>query len=196
MGNKVIDISGKKFGMLTVKELHHILKKYSYWTCICDCGREVVVRKNNLWGYKGATTKSCGCNKKRIQRKKFLKPEGHASKMQAYFTFKHNAKSRNIPIEISLEEWEAITQQDCFYCGSKPSNVSISRHDSGSFTYNGIDRLDNTKGYSKDNIVPCCFICNHAKSDLPFDKFISWIKQLARKVAFSSEINGRTGVNT
>lgn len=59
---KFIDLTGQKFGKLTVIELHHKRKiKNStrvYWLCKCDCGGETITRTDNLTS--GATT-SCGC---------------------------------------------------------------------------------------------------------------------------------------
>lgn len=58
------DISGFKFGKLTVVKLDHIKKlgnrnKY-YWLCKCECGNTTIVNKEKLLnGY----TKSCGCLK-------------------------------------------------------------------------------------------------------------------------------------
>lgn len=45
--------------------------------------------------------------------------------------------------------------------------------------YNGIDRIDNQKGYSLDNVVACCRICNNAKSDMTVHEFHSWIMRIA-----------------
>lgn len=63
--NNLIDLSGKKYGLLTV-----IGKQYSkktdngstkiYWKCKCDCGNEIIVEGNSL---KQNNTKSCGCIK-------------------------------------------------------------------------------------------------------------------------------------
>lgn len=33
------------------------------------------------------------------------------------------------------------------------------------YFYNGIDRLDNTKGYTPENSVACCKHCNSLKGD-------------------------------
>ena len=38
-------------------------------------------------------------------------------------------------------------------------------------SYNGIDRLDSSLGYTKDNIVTCCKICNYAKNKMKFEDF-------------------------
>lgn len=51
------DLSGKKFGLLTVSNEYKHMKNYIYWKCVCNCGREVWVRGTNL-SY--GTTKSCG----------------------------------------------------------------------------------------------------------------------------------------
>lgn len=46
----------------------------------------------------------------------------------------------------------------CFYCGSLGPN--------------GIDRVDNSKGYTVENTVSCCWPCNRAKMDLTPKEFI------------------------
>lgn len=56
------DLTGQKFGRLTVVEIHSRASKKPYrktmWLCRCDCGNETIVAQNNL--HKGCT-KSCGC---------------------------------------------------------------------------------------------------------------------------------------
>lgn len=51
---KVIDISGQRFGRLTVSSWISGVR----WLCVCDCGAECVVAKSNL--HSGAQ-ESCGC---------------------------------------------------------------------------------------------------------------------------------------
>lgn len=58
--SKLEDLTGQKFGKLTVKELHHYnksLRQY-YWLCECECGGEAVVYSGHL---KSGHTQSCGC---------------------------------------------------------------------------------------------------------------------------------------
>ena len=58
--SRMIDLTGKQFGWLTV--LHRSDKKSSvvYWTCRCACGKVVDVAGNNL---KRGHTVSCGCRR-------------------------------------------------------------------------------------------------------------------------------------
>lgn len=52
------DLTGQRFGMLTVKEHAGRKGNKSMWLCVCDCGRTKITSGNNLQsGY----TKSCGC---------------------------------------------------------------------------------------------------------------------------------------
>ena len=43
------------------------------------------------------------------------------------------------------------------------------------YSYNGIDRKDNTRGYEPDNCLPCCGLCNRMKSALSYGDFMDWI---------------------
>lgn len=56
---KLDDLTGKRFGKLTVITRHiDKSKQYTLWECKCDCGNTVLVRANML---KHGRTKSCGC---------------------------------------------------------------------------------------------------------------------------------------
>ena len=61
--NDVKDLSGQKFGMLTVLNRDHKGDDRNwYYKCQCDCGNIVIVRANALTR---GNTKSCGCLKAR-----------------------------------------------------------------------------------------------------------------------------------
>lgn len=52
------DLTGQRFGRLTVLGYEGSRKGRTLWRCRCDCGRETIVLRPNL--ISGAT-KSCGC---------------------------------------------------------------------------------------------------------------------------------------
>jgi 5-methylcytosine-specific restriction endonuclease McrA len=60
--NKSKDITGMKFGKLTVIELFEIKnlnnRRVEFWLCKCDCGKKCVKYKNQLTS---GIVKSCGC---------------------------------------------------------------------------------------------------------------------------------------
>ena len=59
MSRKCIDLTGQKFGRLTVIK-RAMDKKYSipYWVCQCECGNTKIIRGSSL---KSGATQSCGC---------------------------------------------------------------------------------------------------------------------------------------
>ena len=51
-----------------------------------------------------------------------------------------------------------------------------------SYYANGIDRKSNQKGYTPQNCVPCCEICNKAKRNMNYVKFMGWIELLVENL--------------
>lgn len=52
------DLTGRRFGRLTVIEYSHIENSRTYWKCVCDCGNITTIQGHLLSTGK---TKSCGC---------------------------------------------------------------------------------------------------------------------------------------
>lgn len=77
------------------------------------------------------------------------------------------AREREIGFDLTFEEFKQhFWQQDCFYCHEKIETV-------------GIDRIDNKKGYSLSNLIPCCKICNLMRRILTQEEFIKKCKLIA-----------------
>lgn len=58
------DITGQKFGMLTVLSLRgRNSKREAIYLCRCECGKEKAVRMANL---RNGHTQSCGCLKGKL----------------------------------------------------------------------------------------------------------------------------------
>ena len=53
----VIDETGNKYEHLTVISFSHTHNRQAYWKCLCDCGKETIVRGNSL---RQGKVKSCG----------------------------------------------------------------------------------------------------------------------------------------
>lgn len=73
-----------------------------------------------------------------------------------YSRGKAQAKERKIIWSLSKEDYLELNSKPCFYCG-------------GSLPINGVglDRIsiDKKIGYSKENVIPCCTICNSIRGD-------------------------------
>lgn len=57
MGRPAIDMTGQRYGFLRVVERADTKNKGARWRCLCDCGKEAVVRRSSLL----AGQRSCGC---------------------------------------------------------------------------------------------------------------------------------------
>ena len=62
-----------------------------------------------------------------------------------------------------------------------PSNIHKSAYNTGDFTYQGIDRVDNTQGYHMVNCVPCCKKCNQAKLAMSKEELIDLARAIVRE---------------
>lgn len=60
-GGKIKDLTGMKFGKLTVIKYSGIINHHAAWECKCECGNTAVVRSNDLHS---GNVKSCGCLRK------------------------------------------------------------------------------------------------------------------------------------
>lgn len=55
---RTIDITGKKFGRLTVTQKNGFRNNKTFWDCVCNCGNKVTVQYYSLVS---GNTRSCGC---------------------------------------------------------------------------------------------------------------------------------------
>ena len=171
---KIIDLMGKKFGrLMVIRRIGSDKYGKPMWLCKCDCGNEKIVQGGCL---KRGNTKSCGCSRKGNTNRKL--PLGLSSMRSRINSYKIKAKIRNLEWKITEEQFEEITQRDCFYCGTKPNNIANIKKCNGSFTYNGLDRVDNAKGYTIDNVVSCCKTYNYAKNNHTIQEFKDWSERL------------------
>ena len=180
------DLTGLTFGRLTVRRIDHVTPtKYRlvrYWFCTCECGGTNVVPHACLVRSKNRTS-SCGCIVKEINRsydrrsKNFVIGAPFGRLLQVYKTV---AKRRGLSWELSNEQFKELTSSACYYSGVKPSK-SIVFKSGEKYMYNGIDRVDNSIGYTISNCVPCCHEINMMKKTLSKEHFIELCKKIAER---------------
>lgn len=173
-GNKVKDLKGKIFGRLKVLEFSHNLGagKGAVWKCSCTCGNFKLLRAKVLLG---GNSRSCGCLAKEFQKRK-RKSNEEVSLNYHYSIYQRGAESRNLDFNISKEEFNSLVKQNCYYCSSEPKPIMRSRGRKA--IGNGLDRIDSSKGYLKDNVVPCCKMCNIMKWNLSKSEFKNQIERI------------------
>jgi len=147
--------------------------------CVCSCVEATIV-KVALKSLKKGVTRSCGC----FSREQHQLPKGIGGFNELLYRYRKGAGYRGLSFDLNKQEFQTLTQSRCFYCHTPPSQTMSSRSstlnglDHSAYTYNGIDRIDNAKGYALDNCVACCGLCNKLKSDLPQSVFIAACKKI------------------
>jgi hypothetical protein len=95
------------------------------------------------------------CRKEKHQKNLRLKPFE-----TKYNRLVYNAKRRNLDCGLTYQDYLCYTYQSCHYCNEKIPWEPYNDPDR-----NSLDRMDNTKGYFKENCVVSCFSCNEMKSN-------------------------------
>jgi hypothetical protein len=181
-----LQIVGKTFERLTCKAVAGFaLESNKRRTCYmfeCSCGSTTIVRGKDVTS---GATKSCGClhletsSQNGKKNKKNIENENPAF-LRFYGRYEASAKKRGYNFTLTKDEFKTITKSNCHYCGIGP----IHEYAKGWLGYNtvykanGIDRKNNEYGYTLENSLPCCSICNHAKHTMQYDDFKTWIDRL------------------
>jgi hypothetical protein len=177
-----------------------------YWLFQCKCGNKKQIKYFAV----GNSTFSCGCYSKSTERhlkagriRRILDPIQN-SKTYWFNRYKRGALKRNLEFDLTFEESTSIGLVPCYYTGIlnlytlpfKSSKRSVKLKFDENYwkqtiiNINGLDRVDSTRGYTKDNVVSCCTQANLAKSKYTQEEFIYMCNQIAanhpRKIRFTT----------
>lgn len=85
------------------------------------------------------------------QRKYYRTDSGRAAILAS--VYRKIDKSKGLDCDIDSDYLiRHIVTMPCIYCGTDEDEI-------------GCDRIDNSKGHNKSNVVPCCAVCNAARMD-------------------------------
>lgn len=143
-----IDLTGKKFGRLTVIGPAPNSGKNTNWLCLCSCGTIKPVPTRNL---RTGKTNSCGCLQREVATSFGHKNKKHFGKGTRLYNIWKNMRERcNNSSSTSFKnyggkgikvckEWDSFVEFEHWaLTHGYEENLSI-------------DRIDNSKGYSPDN---------------------------------------------
>lgn len=140
-----IDMTGKRFGMLTVSKFSHSGKNWkAYWQCVCDCGSVKTIRATHL---RQGVVSSCGCLKSNKMR---VKKTTHGLSNTRVYNIWQKMLSRCVDKDNNrydrygargirvCNRWERF--ENFYKDMGEPPSISHS-----------IDRVDNNGNYHPDN---------------------------------------------
>lgn len=107
-------------------------------------------------------------------------PKYEASFNRVYTKYKHAAKKKDRQFLLTRHEFRDMCERPCTYCNAPPTPADDINHMklNGQWAYNGLDRIDSSKGYTMSNVQPCCGLCNRLKSDIDEEVFLNHIKKI------------------
>lgn len=82
-----------------------------------------------------------------------------------YSSYRCGAAKRGYEFSLSKNDFAMFYNTDCTYCGDHIDGV-------------GIDRVDNTKGYTLENSVACCEKCNRLKMALGLSDWLTHMRKI------------------
>jgi hypothetical protein len=181
-----LELSGQRFGRLVAVEYSHS-KTYRnaagrmtcsirFWVCACDCGQKATISGSAL---KSGKTTSCGCYRARKGKPSPARKEAGVGATNVLFgRYRTSARLRGLPWCLTKLQFYVVGSAACTYCGCDPPMFNNYGKNYGAVPFNGIDRKDPAGGYSLDNVVPCCAVCNYSKQEMTIEQFKAWIHKV------------------
>lgn len=105
-------------------------------------------------------------NKKIINYRLFIN-----SNSSNYTSYLNRANKKKLDFDLTKEEFEKIKSANCYICNKKNKE----KHK------NGIDRYDNKKGYTYENVRSCCSECNYMKKEYNSEELFTQFKKIYEK---------------
>jgi hypothetical protein len=145
--------------------------------CKCEeCGKErkvcydtLVYRKNSQFLITSKTLCSKCSNTKLF---KGCNSPSYIHGNNRFCEYRTNAKKRNLDFNLTIEQFEELTEQKCFYCAGNSKDQDMRSRG------NSIDRKDSKRGYEYENCLPCCRFCNFVKNKLNYKEFMQHIRKI------------------
>lgn len=193
------DLTGKKFGRLTVLRYLGFSKSAwgSYWLCECDCGTVTSV------GGKGITrrlapTQSCGCLKAEDAARRMWRGCGDLSG-HYFHHLELRAQRYDYVFSITIEDAWALYEAQEGRCALSGLEIEFGRyapesrsvpphHGRPRLNTASLDRINSNEGYTLDNVQWVHKEINRMKGDLDDAEFTELCRHVAAHNPASQDV--------
>ena len=183
--DKALELYKEHKSVLTVSEMlgvHHTTisrwarkakilqpKKGDYIDCL-NCNKSVYRYPSRMSGSREVKYCSHTCQNEYAVKTGARKGEYNArwqggAKLYKLSAYRTSAKKKGQEFKLEMTDVMKLWQQPCHYCGAEIETI-------------GIDRVDNSGGYTIGNVVPCCSKCNYMKNSTSVNDFLEHVKKI------------------
>lgn len=78
---------------------------------------------------------------------------------------KRSDKKKNRDNNLTIEFVKNIIVNGCSYCEEKKINICL-------------DRIDNSKGHTTDNVIAACVRCNYIRNSMPYEAWLCMVPSI------------------
>jgi hypothetical protein len=144
-----------------------------YNTTCLECGTLSIRRVDHIKTYPEF------CNA--CKEVRTAKPKVESVLTAIFGGYRSNAKAKGKEFSLTKEQFQKLITQNCFYCNAEPTETQTSKSRNRTvtkFLHNGVDRKDSDLGYTEENCVACCSMCNLMKNKFNLVDFVNKINQI------------------
>ena len=163
--------------------IHKIIDGEDYYFCNkCKkwkSKRKFSIDNNSLHQNRGGVCSECkDCQRERYYRERQRLFENNDVALryklqQALKGTRRRSKEKNIYNDLTLDYLMYLWEKQGGKCALTGMQMTYKFYEGRVNTNLSVDRIDSTKGYSKDNVQLVCMAANQMKNDLSMEEFIN-----------------------
>jgi len=168
------NLLGKRYGTRIVTDCVGVYKSgQKKWLYKCDCGQTGTSISRAI-----INSKSCGClNPKTRHKKPKYDWVDYKERIAHVRSARQKCKKKSPDYDLTDQQIHDFMFGSCAYCGVEGTTERRL----------GIDRVDSSAGYIKENCVSSCWTCNKIKSTMTIQELTTHLKKMLPKLG---ELNG------
>lgn len=172
LNKRTRDLTGQQIDGWYVIRFYDYVLGNAFWWCQCSCGLQKSVKAQDLLGGTSRRCKDCA---------KLPRANDDKIPNNCWTTMTYNATKRGIDMPLTREEYYQILVDQQFRCALSGVELYMSKNTSEQIerkTTASLDRIDNSKPYTRDNVQWIHKDINTMKNVFTQSYLIEWCRKI------------------